>query len=68
MSQMFVCLNLKVPENFDFFILQHFLDIALLPFFPIQVDGISRTDSNVALKLLNYDALYNLPEQFYGMN
>ena len=30
---MFVCLKFKVPENFDFFILQHFLDIVFPPFF-----------------------------------
>ena len=33
MSQMFDCLNFKVPENIDFFILQHFLDIVFPLFF-----------------------------------
>ena len=33
MSQMFVCVNFKVSENFNFFILQHFLDIVFPPFF-----------------------------------
>ena len=32
-SQMFVYLYFKIPENFDFFILQHFLDIVFPPFF-----------------------------------
>ena len=32
MGQMFVYLNFKVPENFDFFILQHFLNIVFPPF------------------------------------
>ena len=62
-----VCLNFKVPENFDFFILQQFLDI-VFTIFRKWVDDISCTDSNVALKLLYYDALYNLSVQFYCMN
>ena len=67
MSQMFICLNFQVPKNFDFFILQHFLDIVFPPFFRMQVDGISCTDSNVELKLLYYNALYKLSVQFYCM-
>ena len=63
MSQMFVGLNFKVPENFDFFILQHLLDIVFSPFFGCS-RCISCTDSNVTLKLLYYDALFNLSVQF----
>ena len=33
MSQVFVCLSFKVPENFDFFILLYFLNIVFPPFF-----------------------------------
>ena len=33
MSQTFICLNFKVTENCDFFILQHFLDIVFPSFF-----------------------------------
>ena len=68
MSQMFVCLNFKVPQNFDFFILQQFLDIVFNHFSDAGKYGISCTDSNVALQLLYYDALYNLFVQFYCMN
>ena len=67
MNQMFVCINFKVLENFDFFILQHFLDIVFPPFFGCRY-MIFLADFNVALKLLYYDALYNLSVQFYCMN
>ena len=61
---MFFCLNFKVPENF--FFLLHFAALSrycVPTIFRMQVDGISCTDSNVAMKLLNYNALYNLSKQ-----
>ena len=48
MSQMFVCLNFKVPENFDFFILQHFIDIVFPPFF-----GCRSKPNSIDISLLN---------------
>ena len=64
------CLSVWILKPREFWLL-HFAALSrhcVPTIFRMQVDDISCTDFNVALKLLYYDALYNLSVQFYCMN
>ena len=67
MSQTFVCLYFKVQRILTSSFCSTFSTLCFYHF-PMHVDGNSCTDSNKTLKLLYYDALYNLSVQFFCMN